>query len=207
MPAVSRARHGAVASVLLIALLAASGCGMLDKTTAAPGPSASVTASAEPTEEPTEEPTDVAEPVEATTEPAEPSEEPTEEPTDPTAEPTALPQTCQLLTADEVKELTGLAVEDQSPSDEDGKRGCEWTLGLKHLVVELGVTSEPQFKDEAEGYDVVEGVGDQAYVQRALVFARKGTTSIYVDAPGEDDAGQLATGKKVALKVIEKLGS
>ncbi|MBM7788323.1 DUF3558 domain-containing protein [Tenggerimyces flavus] len=171
MPAVSRAtRLGAVASVLLVALLAVSGCGVLDSNTASPGPSATTS-------------------------------------TGPTADPTALPQTCQLLTADEVKSLTGLTVEDQAPSDEDGKRGYEWTLGLKHLVVELGVTSESLFKDEADGYDVVEGVGDQAYVQRALLFARKGTTSIYVDAPGEDDAAQTETAKKVALKVIEKLGS
>jgi hypothetical protein len=167
---------------------------MLDRNAGGPSSTApSPGASASPVEEPEPAATD----------------EVTPEPTEPAApsEPTALPQTCQLLTADEVKALTGIAVGEQSPSDEDGKRGCEWTLGLKHLVVELGVTSEPLFKDEAEGYQVVDGVGDQAYSQRALLFARKGTTSIYVDAPGEDDAAQLATARKVALKVIEKLGT
>ena len=93
-----------------------------------------------------------------------------------------------------MQSLTGLAVEDQSPSDEDGKRGCEWTRGLKHLVVELGVTSEPLFKDEADGYD------DAAQLATARV-ARRSTVGTRPPPPRAAARRQLEGGEQAGEAV------
>lgn len=177
--------HRPVVVLATIALLASSGCGVInnsddDQATAAPTPAA--------TTEATPAATGAA--------------------AGGAGDGGNIPDPCTLLTKADVTSLTGrnvTRIDKDGASDGDVSRFCQWQQSSGQLAIFLTRTTADEFKVTVAEAKHVDGLGDDAYTANGHLYVLDGTVQIDVYARGGSDAENLTTAEKVANVLIPKI--
>lgn len=125
------------------------------------------------------------------------------------AGPPSVNEPCTLLTAAEIKQVTGFEIKWIFPNTDSGDLpvGCNWSLGTAELGADIVIGVRPtggsSLLDPARG-EALEGIGDRALQSEpAVVEALKGDT--YVSLTYMEDEERPDVTRELARLIMEKL--
>jgi hypothetical protein len=119
-----------------------------------------------------------------------------------------IPDPCTVLSRTEVTDLTGRAI---TQVDEDGAqsgettRFCQWQQDSGQLALFLSRTTEDDFNIAIDGAAPVDGVGEDAFQLAGHLYVLYGTVQIDVYSRGGSDDENLSDEIDVAKLVIPRI--
>ncbi|GAA0588162.1 hypothetical protein GCM10010172_86530 [Paractinoplanes ferrugineus] len=119
-----------------------------------------------------------------------------------------LPDPCTLLSKAEVTALTGRQITQVDKDDAkpgDATRYCQWQQDSGQLVLFLGRTTEDEFNLQISGAQKVSGVGEDAFQLSGHLYVLYGTVQIDVYSRGGTDERNLADSKKIVEAVMPRI--
>jgi hypothetical protein len=186
-------RSCALAAVSFVAMVALSGCGLLDSGSKDNSASAAGIPTGTATQQPTQEPTPDDSAVSGLGSVKDDGD---------------IPNPCTLLSKAQVTDLTGRAItqiDEDGAQSGDSTRFCQWQQDSGQLALFLSRTTEDDFNTVIDGATPVDGVGEDAFQLAGHLYVLYGTVQIDVYSRGASDDQNLADSIEVAKVVIPQI--
>ena len=119
-----------------------------------------------------------------------------------------LPNPCTLLSKAEVTDLTGrqiTQIDEDGAQPSDTTRFCQWQQESGQLALFLSRTTEDEFNTKITDAQSVDGVGEDAFELAGHLYVLYGTVQIDVYSRGASDAQNLTDAKEIARAVMPRL--
>jgi uncharacterized protein DUF3558 len=119
-----------------------------------------------------------------------------------------LPDPCTLLSKAEVTDLTGRPITQVDKDDAkpgDVTRYCQWQQESGQLALFLTRSTEDEFTTKITGAEKVDGVGEDAFQLAGHLYVLYGTVQLDVYSRGGSDEQNLTDSKEVVEAVMPRI--